>query len=123
LTQLDVKRFVTHLDPATQFSYVEKEESTWRMGAVFLWQQGRFNRFLKLVAAHDLAGYSTYFEAAMEMPVEQIRPLWQSYLNDVSARRAKVLFLPRSQIFTNEAAFQSFAKANDISREQPKIHN
>jgi hypothetical protein len=123
LTQLDVSKFVSHLDPATQFNYVEKEESTWRMGAVFLWEQGRFSRFLKLIGAHDLAGYSSYFEAAMEMPVEQIRPLWQSYLNSVSARRTKVLLLPRSQILANEAAFQSFAKTNDISLEQPKIQN
>jgi hypothetical protein len=102
---------------------VEKEESTWRMGAVFLWEQGRFKRFLSLIASHDLAGYSTYFEAAMEMPVEKIQPIWQSYLNDVSARRTRILLLPISQVFTNEAAFQGFAKTNDISLEQPKIQN
>jgi hypothetical protein len=123
LMQLDVQKFMTHLDPATQFNYVEKEESTWRMGAVFLWEQGRFKRFLSLIASHDLAGYSTYFEAAMEMPVEKIQPIWQSYLNDVSARRTRILLLPISQVFTNEAAFQGFAKTNDISLEQPKIQN
>jgi hypothetical protein len=123
LTRLDVRKFVAHLDPSTQFSYVEKEESTWRMGAVFLWSQGRFTRFLKLIAARDLAGYPTYFEAAMETPVEKILPIWQSYLNEVSARRAKVLLLPRSQIFADKAAFESFAKANDISLEQPKQGN
>jgi hypothetical protein len=123
LTQLEVKKFTTHLDPATQFNYVEKEESTWRMGVVFLWEQGRFRRFLKLIAEHDLAGYPTYFEAAMEMPVEKILPLWQSYLNDVAARRSRVLLLPRSQVFANEAAFQSFVKTNDISLEQPKIRD
>jgi hypothetical protein len=123
LTQLAMHKFIAYLDPTTQFGYVEKEESTWRMGAVFLWEQGRFRRFLNLIAAHDLAGYATYFEAAMEMPVEKILPIWQTYLNDVSARRAKILLLPVSQILTNEAAFQTFARTNDISLEQPKNHN
>jgi hypothetical protein len=123
LAQIDVRRFTAHLDPATQLDYVEKEESSWRMGAVFLWEQGRFKRFLKLIADHDMAGYSSYFEAAMEMPVEKILPLWKKYLNDVAARRTKILLLPASRIFNTEAAFQSFVKTNNISLEQPKIHN
>jgi hypothetical protein len=123
LAHLDLRKFMAHLDPATQFNYVEKEESTWRMGAVFLWEQGRFRRFLSLIAAHDLAGYPTYFEAAMEMPVEKIQPIWQRYLDDVSARRTKILLLPMSQVFQNEAAFQSFAMTNGVSLEQPKIKN
>jgi hypothetical protein len=122
LTQIDLKRFIVHLDPATQFNYVEKEESNWRMGAVFLWEQGRFKRFLTLIAAHDMAGYSSYFEAAMEMPADRILPLWQGYLRDVAAQRAKIMLLPTSRIFNTKAAFESFVKANDISLEQPKIH-
>jgi hypothetical protein len=122
LIQLDVKKFTAWINPTTQFSYVEKEESTWRMGAVFLWEQGRFKRFLKLIATHDMAGYPTYFEAAMEMPIEKILPLWQTYLDDVAARRTKIMLLPPSKIFENEAAFQSFEKASEISLEQPKIH-
>jgi hypothetical protein len=123
LTQIDVKGFTANLDPKTQFNYVEKEESTWRIGAVFLWQQGRFKRFLKLIADHNMAGYSSYFEAAMEMPVAKIVPLWQSYLNDVESRRTKIMLLPGSRIFNAEPAFQSFVNANGISLEQPMIHN
>jgi hypothetical protein len=89
------------------------------MASVFLWQQGRFKRFLNLIAAHDKAGYPTYFEAAMEMPVEKILPLWQDYLNGVATQRTKILHLPASSIFDNETTFENFVKMNDISLEQP----
>jgi hypothetical protein len=120
LTQLDLKEMIadTH-----NFNWQEKNESSCRMASVFLWSQGRFKRFLSLIATHNKAGYPTYFEAAMQMPVEKILPLWQSYLNDVAARRTKVLLLPPSTIFETESAFQNFAKTNDISLEQPKSSN
>ena len=120
LTQLDLKQVIADCDSSAHFSWVELNESSCRMASVFLWQQGRFKRFLNLIAAHDKAGYPTYFEAAMEMPVEKILPLWQNYLNDVAARRTKVMSLPTSKIFDTEAVFQNFIKTNGISLEQPK---
>ena len=123
LTQLDLKKIISDPEPSIRFSLLEQNESSWRMASVFLWQQGRFKRFLRLIGAHDKAGYPTYFEAAMEMPIERILPLWQNYLNDVVARRTKIMLLPPSSIFENEAAFQNFVKANDISLEQPKPHD
>jgi hypothetical protein len=120
LTQLDLKQIIADTDSPAHFSWVESNESSCRMATVFLWQQGRFKRFLNLIAAQDKAGYPTYFEAAMEMPVEKIVPLWQNYLNDVAARRTKIMLLPTSKIFDNEVIFQSFVKSNDISLEQPK---
>ena len=86
-------------------------------------QQGRFKRFLNLTAKHDKAGYPTYFEATMEMPVEKILPRWQVYLNDVAAHRARNLSFPPSQIFGDQIAFQSFVTANGISIEQPARHD
>ena len=93
------------------------------MVSVFLWQQGRFKRFLNLIAKHDKAGYPTYFEAAMEMPIEKILPRWQIYLDDVAAHRAKNLSFPPSQIFGDQAAFQNFVTTNGISLEQPARHD
>ena len=89
------------------------------MVSVFLWQQGRFIRFLHLIAKHDKAGYPTYFEAAMEMPIEKILPLWQKYLDEVAAHITKNLSFPSSQIFSDQAAFQNFVTTNGISLEQP----
>ncbi len=51
-------------------------QSERRLVTVFLWQQCRLERFLRLIAGRDLAGYGTYFEAAMERPVQEIVPLW-----------------------------------------------
>jgi hypothetical protein len=90
------------------------------MASVFLWQQGQFKHFLNLIAAHDKAGYPTYFEAAMQMPLNQILPLWQDYLNNVATHRTKILHLPASCIFDDESTFDTFMLMNDISTTQPK---
>jgi hypothetical protein len=120
LTRLDLKKVIADPERNLPLSQLSRQESNWRVAAMFLWEQGRFKRFLKLIAAHDQAGYPTYFEAALEMPIEKILPLWQDYLNDVAARRTKIMRLPVSQIFEDEAAFQTFAKTNEITLAQPK---
>jgi len=88
------------------------------MVSLFLWEQGRFKRFLKFIADDDKRGYSSYFEAAMDLPLERMIPLWQKYLLDVERRRDAILALPLSAIFHNEEAFQSFAKLHSVSTEQ-----
>lgn len=123
LAQLDLKQVIADPKAAEASSTVERSESSWRMVSVFLWQQGRFKRFLNLIAAHDKAGYPTYFEAAMEMPVEKILPRWQEYLNDAAAHRARNLSFPNSQVLGDRAAFLNFVTANGISLEQPARHD
>jgi len=73
-----------------------------------------------LIAANDKRGYASYFEAAMELPLEKIIPLWQNYLLDVDRRRAAILSLPLSTVFENEEEFRTFAKLHGISTEQVK---
>jgi hypothetical protein len=119
LTHLDLNAVTADVKAAEVSSAVERTESSWRMVSVFLWQQGRFKRFLNLIAAHDKAGYPTYLEAAMEMPTEKILPLWQAYLDNVAAHYAKNLSMPTSQIFNDQAAFENFVKTNGISLEPP----
>jgi hypothetical protein len=116
LLQLDLREIA---NDSHDFDWQEHNESSCRMVSVFLWQQGRLKRFLNLIAAHDKAGYPTYLEAAMKMPLENFLPLWQAYLNDVASHRAKNLSLPISQIFDDEATFENFVKVNDISITQP----
>jgi hypothetical protein len=111
LTQLDLTGIISDQNP-------ERDESKLRMVSLFLWERGRFRRFLKLIAANDKRGYASYFEAAMELPLERIIPLWQNYLLDVERRRASILSLPLSTVFDSEEAFQSFAMLHSISTEQ-----
>jgi hypothetical protein len=123
LARLDLKQVIADPKETAASSAVERSESGWRMVSVFLWEQGRFKRFLNLIAAHDKAGYPTYFEGAMEMPIEKIIPRWQNYLNDVAAQHAKIMLLPGSTITADEAGLQSFVKANGISVAQPTKHD
>jgi len=75
---------------------------------MFLWQQGKFKRFLELVKSEDKNGYNSYFEAAMEMPADKIVPLWKAYLNDIAANRNEIMRLPPSAIFQDKEVFQRF---------------
>jgi hypothetical protein len=120
LAMLDLKTAVADTEQTQASSAVERTESSWRMVSVFLWQQGRFKRFLNLVATHDKASYPTYFEAAMEMPFAKILPLWQDYLNDVVAHHTSILLLPASTILDDQSEFNTFVQANDVPLAQPE---
>jgi hypothetical protein len=118
LTNLDLTALISDQDPSGRLRAVGRSESQLRMVSLFLWEQGRFRRFLRLIAARDKRGYASYFEAAMEMPLEKIIPLWQSYLQEVAQRRTEVLSLPLSTVFESKAAFETFMKLHGISTRQ-----
>jgi hypothetical protein len=113
LTQLNLMEVLSDQNP-------ESDESKLRMVSLFLWEQGRFKRFLRLIAENDKHGYTSYFEAAMELPLERIVPLWQIYLVEIERRRPAILSLPLSTVFDTEAEFQSFARLHGIFIEQVK---
>lgn len=114
LTQLDLKRMVSENGNGIR----EPNESKLRMVAMFLWQQGRLRRFLRLVAADNRLGYPTYFEAALGMPMVKIVPIWQIYLESIERNRAEILSLPLSTVLSNKAEFDAFVKMHRISLEQ-----
>jgi hypothetical protein len=118
--ELDLNQIVSYQPSASPYTQLQFAESKQRMVSVFLWQQGRFKRFLQLIAARKKDGYPTYFEAAMELPIERVLPLWKDYLKDVSAKADKVMRLPGSTVFTNQAEFKSFALTRDLPMETVK---
>ena len=120
LTNLDLKEIISDPERSVHFSVVERNESNLRMASTFLWEQGRFRRFLRLIQTNDKAGYGSHFEAAMGMPLDKIVPLWRNYLRVVAERRAAILSLPQSAVFDSESAFQDFAKVHAISQDQVK---
>lgn len=123
LARLNLEHVLADPTDTAASSVVERSESGWRMASVFLWRQGRFNRFLSLIAKRDKAGYPTYFEAAMELPMTKILPLWQSYLDDTADHRPEISILPVSTILNNQADFENFVKSNHLSLVQPAKHN
>lgn len=77
-----------------------------RLVAVFLWQHGRLQRLLQLVAAQDRAGFGSYFEAAMQRPLAEVGPLWQAYVAELVANRSAALRTPPSAVYADRAAFE-----------------
>ncbi len=92
-----------------------ERESEQRLVSIFLWEQGKFKQFLGLVRKREKNGYDSYFEAAMEMPITRVIPLWQDYLARIVARRSEILRLPVSATLPNEDAFHKFAASYGIS--------
>ncbi len=120
LTALDLKTIVSDQVSSGRVGAAERNESELRMVSLFLWEQGKFKRFLRLVAAKDKRGYPSYFEAAMGMPLERIIPLWRTYLQEVAGRRTAILSLPVSTVFDSEAGFRNCAELHGISKVQVK---
>lgn len=81
LARLNLSEIVSDVRP-------ESDESKLRMVSLFLWKRGKFKRFLRLIASNDKHGYPSFFEAAMEMPLNRITPVWMSYLSDVEQHRS-----------------------------------
>jgi hypothetical protein len=95
-----------------------RDQSQLRIVCMFLWERGEFRRFLRLLAAKDRRGYPSYLEAAMEMPMTRIIPLWKSYLQEVARHRTEILSLPVSTVFDSKRAFEGFAKSHGLPTRQ-----
>jgi hypothetical protein len=107
LTRLDLERFAAEKRAPSQLDVAAD-----RLLAVFLWHQGRLERFLQLVAAGDRGGFGTYLEAALERPLAEIVPLWRAYLEDIAANRAAAMRVPPSTVYPDRASYER-AMASD----------
>lgn len=103
LTKIDLERLVAGREPRDGY-----DTSELRLVSMFLWQQGKFKRLLRLIAENKRDGYPSFFEAAMEKRMKDVLPLWKAYLADLAAHRAVALQVPASEIFENETAFTRF---------------
>lgn len=112
LASIDLEKLVNAPPPPDGYN-----QSELRLVSVFLWQQGKLPRFLQLVAARSHAGFPTYFEATMELPMKDIVPLWKSYLNDLVYRRAELLRLPASEVFATRDTFVGFIREHGLTVE------
>jgi len=109
LTRLDLRRIAS-----TTQTPGEYRESDRRLVSMFLWKQHKFKRFLELIQKEQKKGYDSYLEAAMEMPMDRIAPLWQEFLNSVADQRNDILHLPPSAILPDASAYQEFVTAYGI---------
>jgi len=103
LVWLDLKAILSNREYQTQYN-----QSDLRMVSMFLWEQGKFKRFIQLIERAEKNGYKSYFEAAMDMPVERVLPLWRNYLREVAHHEMQIMLLPPSTILNDERAFRTF---------------
>lgn len=103
LSKVDLESLVT--DNAL---WGEADTSALRLITVFLWQQGKLPRLLRLIADRNHNGFPSYFEAAMSMRLKDVLPLWKKYLDDIQAHRTEVMQIPSSEIFENKVSFSRF---------------
>lgn len=92
---------------SNQSAVSSSNNSDRRLVAVFLWQRGKLERFMRLIADRQRNGYGSYFEAAMGRPLKDIVPLWKEFLHEVATHRADALNIPPSTLFPNAATFNA----------------
>lgn len=109
LTRLDLKSLLK-----ARRSQDRYKDSDLRMVSMFLWDQGKFQKFLQLVQKREKNGYDSCFEAALEMPLDSIVPLWKSYLGKVAASRREIMRLPPSAVLKDETTFKRFIQFHGI---------
>lgn len=120
LPHLELRQIFRYEDPMGRFSGSEQ-----RMVSTFLWRQGKFKTMLKLIEKGIAPeGYQTWFDAAMGMQLDEVTPLWKTYLTEVMADRGN-FSLPNSLVLPDEAAYRQFASLHKLDRrqEQPLTPN
>ena len=109
LPNLDLKQILAYKDTQGRF-----RESEQRMVAMFMWKHKKFKPMLKLIEnGVPPEGYQTWFEAAMEMKVDEVLPLWQAYLKEVAATR-QVFLLPLSTVLPDEESYKKFVEQHGL---------
>ena len=83
-----------------------------RLVALFLYKNGRLRTYLDLVRSGDKRGYKTYFEAAFGRSVHSLEPYWKLFIQDLYARRTRIMEIPVSKFFNNKAEFDEFMKTD-----------
>jgi hypothetical protein len=85
-----------------------------RLVSVFLYKNGKLIKFIDAVKTNNKNGYKTFFEAAFEKNMQDITPLWKTYLKEIIRDREKILKIPMSRVFDSKESFESFMKTNDL---------
>jgi hypothetical protein len=77
-----------------------------RLLAVFMYEQNKWEKYFDLVRNNSKDGYDTFFEAAFEMPLNKITPLWKEYLNLVEKNKDIIFQIPPSQMFKSKSMYE-----------------
>lgn len=112
LDRLDLKKIL--LRPRNDYRI--NKNSDLRMVSVFLFRQGKLQRYLDLVRRDDRRGYGTYFEAAFDQELPEIEPLWRAYLRDTKDNRSRIDRIPASKIFNRKKEYDTFMKDNKLEK-------
>ena len=77
-----------------------------RLLAVFMYEHNKWEKYFDLVRKNSKNGYDTFFEAAFEMPLNEISPLWKEYLNLVELNKYIIFQIPPSQMFKTKSEYE-----------------
>jgi len=110
IDELDLKSILYR----TGNNYSINKNSDLRMVSIFLWRQGKFQRYMDLLGRNDRGAYGTFFEAAFEKKLEEIEPLWRQYLRETKINRSYIFRIPPSKVFDNKEAYDSFIVFNQL---------
>jgi hypothetical protein len=86
------------------------DQSEQRLVSVFLYQRGKWKSFLDLIRRGDKKRYGTYVEAAFDKTLHELEREWQTYVEQVHAKREQIYRLPASTYFESKQRFLEFER-------------
>jgi len=89
-------------------------ESEQRLVSVFLFEHGKWRKFLDLLKLGDKKGYETFVEAAFEQPLAELETQWRNYLRRIQNNKDQIYRIPLSTVLETEAEYRHFAKQHGL---------
>ena len=83
----------------------KKGTSSKRLLTVFMYKNDKLNTFIELIAANDKKKYNTFVEAAFDLQLNELQPIWQAYLDDIDQNKNRYLSTPNSRIFSTKEEY------------------
>jgi hypothetical protein len=88
-----------------------------RMVSIFLYTHGMLKKYINLIKNNKKNGYNTFLEAAFNLQMYEIEPLWTQYLKDVYNSRSTIQMIPASEVFETKEEFNKFMEDNNLKQD------
>ena len=104
LTTLDLRTII----------YRSTSTSEKRLISMFLFEQGRWKEFLLRIKQNNRQEFTTFVEAAMGKPFDDLEVLWRRYLDKIASQRESISAIPNSALFRTEREMREYMSRHGL---------
>ena len=81
---------------------------------MFLFEQGRWKEFLLRIKQNNRQEFTTFVEAAMGKPFDDLEVLWRRYLDKIASQRESISAIPNSALFRTEREMREYMSRHGL---------